>query len=110
MNYNSQVTLTEGEGCYMIDGVREVPLRSLAPGRRFELILTATTPYPHKRVPGTVIRHGPGTSAVVLDHAEKERSFVTKEGTEVVLHTTGGIVYWSPGTPVVALAGMRDIS
>lgn len=110
MNNRQLVTLTEGEGCDMIDGVREVPLRSLAPGRRFELILTATTPYPHKRVPGTVIRHGPGTSAVVLDHAEKERSFTTKEGTEVVLHTTGGVVYWSPGTPVVALGGTRDIS
>lgn len=102
--------LTEELGCDMIDGVREVPLRSLAPGRRFELVLTATTPYPHKRIPGTVVRHGPGTSAVILDHAEKERSFTTKEGSVIVLHTSGGIQYWSPGTAVWPIAGERDVS
>src|SRR6266850_5985629 len=103
--------LTDEGGCAMIDGVKEVPLRSLAPGRRFELVLTATTPYPHKRHQGTVIRHGPGTSAVVLDHAEKERTFTTHEGQVVVLHTSGGVIYWSPGTAVLALGKeVRDIS
>lgn len=94
----------------MIDGVREVPLRSLAPGQRFELVLNATTPYPHKRHAGTVIRCGPGTIAVLLDHAEKERSFTTHEGQVITLHTSGGIQYWSPGTAVLKLAGERDIS
>src|SRR2546423_1237303 len=107
---SQRITLTDESECAMIDGVREVPLRSLAPGRRFELVLQATTPYPHKRIAGTVIRHGPGTSAVVLDHADKERSFTTQEGQAVVLHVAGGIVYWSPGTAVMALAGTRDIS
>jgi hypothetical protein len=96
-------SLTDESGCDMIDGVREVPLRSLAPGRRFELVLNATTPWPHKRLPGTVIRHGPGTTAVVMDHAEKERSFTTAEGQVIILHTTGGVQYWSPGTAVIPL-------
>jgi len=102
--------LTDESECDMIDGVREVPLRSLAPGRRFELVLSATTPYPHKRHQGTVIRHGPGTSAVVLDHAEKERTFTTQEGQVVVLHVAGGVQYWSPGTAVRPIPGERDIS
>lgn len=102
--------LTDELECDMIGGVREVPLRSIAPGQRFELVLSATTPYPHKRWSGTVIRHGPGTSAVILDHAEKERHFTTKEGTTVVLHKSGGIQYWSPGTAVLKIAGERDIT
>lgn len=105
------ITLTDESECAMIDGVREVPLRSLAPGRRFELVLQATTPYPHKRYSGTVIRHGPGTSAVVLDHAERERTFSTQEGQVVTLQVSGGVVYWSPGTAVLPLGkDTRDIS
>lgn len=105
------ITLTDESECAMIDGVREVPLRSLAPGRRFELVLQATTPYPHKRYSGTVIRHGPGTSAVVLDHAERERTFGTQEGQVVTLQVSGGVVYWSPGTAVLPLGkDTRDIS
>lgn len=107
----NQLILTDESECAMIDGVREVPLRSLAPGRRFELVLQATTPYPHKRIPGTVIRHGPGTSAVVLDHADRERTFSTHEGQVVTLQIAGGIVYWSPGTAVMPLGKeTRDIS
>lgn len=101
----------------MIDGVREVPIQSLAPGRRFELVLTATTPAPHKRLLGTLVRKGPGTVAVVLDNAERERSFTTAEGAVVTLHQAGSIVYWSPGTPVIPkfqadgkTPAMRDIS
>jgi hypothetical protein len=110
-------SLTSGNECDIIDNVREVPIGSLAPGRRFDLVLTATTPPPHKRLRGTLVRKGPGTVAVVLDDAEKQRSFTTAEGSVVVLRQAGGIIYWSPGTPVLALvdkltglAEMRDVS
>lgn len=86
------------EACAIINGVRELPIRSVAPGNRFALVLSTG-----KRIPGTVVRQGPGTTAVVLDHAENERSFTTLEGTVVVLKKSGGVVYWSPGTPVLPL-------
>lgn len=97
-------SLTQAWGCDMIDGVREVPIGTLKPGRKFELVLTATTPKPHKRIRGLLVRVGPGTVAVVLEGSERERSFQTAEGQQVVLHTTGGVVYWSPGTPVLPLS------
>lgn len=97
-----------------VDGVREVPLRSIHPGKRFALVLKHTSINPsismRRDICGTVIRHGPGTCAVLLDHAEKERSFTTKEGQVVVLVQSGGIVYWSPGTAVKPMPGERDIT
>lgn len=107
---NGASSLTSATECDTIDGVREVPIASLAPGRRFELVLTATSKPPYKRLRGTLIRKGPGTVAVVLDNAERERSFTTQEGSTVTLRTAGGIVYWSPGTPVLDIHEVRDIA
>lgn len=103
-------TLTVDDNCdtLMIDNrrVREIPIRLLEPGERFQLVLSTG-----RRYPGTLIRKGPGTVAVVLDHAEKERSFTTREGQEIRLVQSGGVQYWSPGSPVVRLdEDRRDVT
>lgn len=88
-----------------VNGVREIPVRSVTPGGRFQLVLTTG-----RRITGTVVRHGMGSSAVVLDGAERERAFQTMEGKEIRIHTSGGIIYWSSGTAVLPLEGRKDIS
>src|SRR5882757_4790383 len=99
-------TLTVDDNCGMIGGVREIPIRLLTPGDRFLMVIPSG-----KRFPGTLVRKGPGTVAVVLDHAEKERSFTTREGQQIHLVQSGGIIYWSPGTPVLRLKEEpRDVS
>lgn len=105
VNINHIASLSTDEACVMIDGVREVPIRSLAPGQKFECVLPS-----QKRLKGTLIRVGPGTVAVVLEGQETERTFRTQEGRDIVLKKSGGIVYWSPGTPVLATKEVRDIT
>lgn len=104
---SSSNPLTWGDGCAIIDGVREVPLRVLAPGQRFALVLSATTPEPHKRITGTVVRQTACSIAVDLDEGQGGKggfSFTSPQG-EVITIGGGGRsrTTWSPDTAVLIL-------
>lgn len=83
---------------------REVPLRRLRPGDRFELVLSRSKPR------GTLVRIGPGTAAVIIDGHETERLVRFQDGREAKLRRMGGLSYWDTGTPVVPLKEKRDVS
>ena len=85
---------------------REVPLRQLRPGDRFELHLSLSG----KVFKGTLIAIGPGTAKVVLDGHEAVREVAVKQGKETVIRSMGGPTYWSTGTAVVPLNERADIS
>jgi len=86
--------------------VREVPLRVLAPGQRFALVLSATTPEPHKRINGTVVRQTACSIVVDLDEGQGRGgfSFTSPDG-EVITIGGGGNrrTTWSPDTAVLIL-------
>jgi hypothetical protein len=103
---SSSNPLTWGDNCAIIDGVREVPLRVLAPGQRFALVLSATTPEPHKRINGTVVRQTACSIVVDLDEGQGRGgfSFTSPDG-EVITIGGGGNrrTTWSPDTAVLIL-------
>lgn len=84
----------------------ECPIRKLNPGDRFKLTLAISG----KTFFGTLVRNGPGTSAVLIDGHEVERDIQTQEGPHKIVRRSGGITYWSTGTAVVPLNEQRDVS
>jgi hypothetical protein len=98
---NSADPLTWGCGCDIIDGVREVPVGVLAPGQRFDLVLSATT---GKRIRGTVIGRRAQSVAVELDEGRGARSFTTAEGETIQLGGEKARTAWSPDTPVLIIS------
>lgn len=104
---SSSNPLTWGDNCGIIDGVREVPLRVLAPGQRFALVLSATTPEPHKRITGTVVRQTSCSILVDLDAGQGGKggfSFQSPDGETITIGGGGSSrTTWSPDTAVLVL-------
>jgi hypothetical protein len=94
--------LTWHPHCDTIDGVREIPLRCLAPGQEFELVLSATS---GRRIRGKLLRHGFASIDVEYDGGKGGTSFVTAEGESITFGGGRTRTSWSPDTPVLLFKG-----